>query len=151
NPSHDADARSYYLVHGFGSIVQWSTDFERAEKVFNEVRSAKRARRDDPERFERALKTYRQFEERSSNHAVWVIDQVGHRSAIRPYTVFFRADIEAMTIFHRTGHSPRWREFYAQWKRRVKSGEVWVKPFSPMPFARFEPKRIPPQEVLQAA
>src|SRR5215212_8443174 len=63
NPSHHAEARSYYLVHAFGSIVQWSTDFERAEKVFDEVRSAKRARGQDPDRFERALKTYRGFEE----------------------------------------------------------------------------------------
>jgi hypothetical protein len=78
-----------------------------------------------------------------------MLEQIGHRRAIRPYTIFFRADLAAMTIFHRTGHSPRWPEFYAQWKRRARSGDVWVEPFTPKPFSRFQPVRIEKQEVLQ--
>jgi hypothetical protein len=149
NPVHHPEARSYYLAHAFGSIVQWSTDFKRAEKVFHELRGATASRQRDPERFEEALKAYRRFEQTSSEHAAWVMDQVGHRRAIRPYSIFFRADLEAMTIFHRTGHSPRWPEFYAQWKRRAKSGDVWIEPFRPKPFSRFRPVRIQMQEVLQ--
>jgi hypothetical protein len=149
NPLHDAEARSHYLAHAFGSIVQWSTDFKSADKVFHELRAAAGRRKDVPERFEEALKAYRRFEETSSCHAVWLLDQIGHRSAIRPYTLFFRADIEAMTIFHRTGHSPRWPNFYAQWKRRARSGDVWVAPFTPRSFSRFTPVGIPRQEVLQ--
>jgi hypothetical protein len=149
NPRHDAEARSYYLAHAFGSIVQWSTDFESAKKVFDEMREARSHRQKDPEGFEAALKAYRRFEQTSSAHAVWTLEQVGHSRAVRPYTVFFRADLEAMTIFHKTGHSPRWPEFYPQWKRLARSGEVWVEPFTPKPFSRFTPVRIPMQEVLQ--
>jgi hypothetical protein len=149
NPAHDAEARSYYLAHAFGSIAQWSTDFKAAEKVFQELRTAVSRRRKDPERFVEALKAYRRFEQTSSEHAVWVLEQVGHPEAIRTYSVFFRGDLEAMTIFHRTGYAPRWPDFYAQWKRRAKSGEVWAEPFRPRPFSRFQPVGIEQQEVVQ--
>ena len=149
NPLHHPESRSYYLAHAFGSIVQWSTDFERAEKVFKELRKANGSRQQQPGRFEEALNAYCRFEQTSSEHAVWVLEQIGHRRAVRPYTIFFRADLEAMTIFHRTGHSPRWPEFYAQWRRRAKSGDVWAEPFTPKPFSRFQPVRIEKQEVLQ--
>jgi hypothetical protein len=36
NPRHDHESACYYLAHSFGSIVQWSTDYERAQKVFDE-------------------------------------------------------------------------------------------------------------------
>jgi hypothetical protein len=150
NPAHDPEARSYYLAHAFGSIIQWSTDFKAAQKVFQELRRVAGRRTESPGRFEEALKAYRRFEETSSEHAVWLLEQSGHRAAIRPYTVFFRADIEAMTIFHRTGHSPRWPDFYAQWKRRTNAGELWLEPFTPRSFSRLTPVHIDTQEVLQA-
>jgi len=149
NPLHHPEFRSYYLAHAFGSIVQWSTDFKSAEKVFKELRKTAASRQQKPDRFEEALKAYCRFEQTSSEHAVWVLEQIGHRGAVRPYTIFFRADLEAMKIFHRTGHSPRWPEFYAQWKRRAKSVDLWVEPFTPKPFSRFQPVRIETQEVLQ--
>ena len=149
NPRHAADARSFYLAHAFGSIVQWSTDFKTAEKVFEELRAAAEARRKEPAKLEAALKAYRRFEQTSSEYAVWLLEQIGHRTAIAPYTIFFRADIEAMTILHRTGRAPEWPEFYAQWKRLAKSGGVWVEPFIPKPFSRFKVIRIEAQEVLQ--
>ncbi len=149
NPLHDAQPRSYYLAHAFGSTIQWSTDFKAAQKVFQELRTSAGRRQEAPDRFEEALKAYRRFEQTSSEHAVWLLEQIGHSAAIRPYTVFFRADIEAMTIFHRTGHSPRWPDFYAQWKRRARSGDVWAAPFTPRPFSRFTPLAIAKQEVLQ--
>jgi hypothetical protein len=84
-----------------------------------------------------------------SQHAVWVLSAIGHAEAIEPYTVFFRADIEAMTIFHRTGKEPRWPDFFADWKESVRKGEIQVDPFRPKPVARFRPVRIEKQEVLQ--
>src|SRR5687768_2846921 len=146
NPVHDRSAASYYLAHSFGSIYQWSTDLERAQKVFDELRRAKK-RKDA--RFEKALQAWRRFEQSSSEHAVWVLDHAGHADAIAPYTVFFRADIEAMTVFHRTGKEPRWPDFFAEWKQKVAAGEIRIDPFRPTPIARFIPVRIEKQEVLQ--
>jgi hypothetical protein len=146
NPVHDREAASYYLAHSFGSIYQWSTNFEQAQTVFDGLRDAKRAK---DARFEEALSAWRLFEQTSSDHAVWVLDQAGHADAIAPYTVFFRADIEAMTVFHRTGKEPRWPDFSAEWKAKVSRGEIRIEPFRPKPVARFRPVRIEKQEVLQ--
>jgi hypothetical protein len=146
NPVHDRDAASYYLAHSFGSIYQWSTDFEHAQKVFDALRDAKKAK---DARFEEALNDWRRFEQTSSEHAVWVLDHAGHAAAIASYTVFFRADIEAMTVFHRTGKEPRWPDFFAEWKEKVSRGEIRIEPFRPKPVARFRPVRIEKQEVLQ--
>ena len=146
NPLHDQVACSYYLAHSFGSIYQWSTDFERARKVFDELRDAKKDPRNN---FESALDEWRQFEATSSDHAVWILGEIGHSDAVEPYTVFFRADIEAMTIFHRTGKEPRWPDFFADWKARVARGEIRIDPFTPKPIAPFRPVRIEKQEVVQ--
>lgn len=146
NPVHDRVACSYYLAHSFGSIYQWSTDFEQTRKVFEGLRETKRGRGAD---FEAAMERWRQFEETSSDHAVWVLAATGHTDAIDPYTVFFRADIEAMTIFHRTGKEPRWPDFFADWKAKVAIEEIRIDPFKPKPVARFRPVRIEKQEVLQ--
>ena len=146
NPKHDRQALSFYVAHALGSIYQWSTDFARAQTVFNDLRDAKK---DDRAGFERALEAWRSFEQTSSEHAVWVLGEIGHAEAIDPYTVFFRADIEAMTVYHRTGKEPRWPDFFADWKRRVESGEIRIDPFRPKPVARFRPVRIETQEVLQ--
>lgn len=149
NPRHDRDARSYYLAHAFGSIAQWSTDFARAKKVFDELRHAKKKRQEKPAEFEAALEHYRKFEQTSSKHAVWMLAETGHTAAVKPYTLFFRADIEAMTLFHRTGKAPRWPDFYAEWKRKASTGGLWIEPFRPKPVSRFRPVPIEPQEVLQ--
>jgi hypothetical protein len=146
NPKHDQEAASFYLAHSFGSIAQWSTNFEHAQKVFDELRDAKKRK---GARFEEALKAWRRFEQTSSDHAVWVLDRAGHAEAIAPYTVFFRADIEAMTVFHRTGKEPRWPDFFAEWKEKVARGEIRIDPFRPKPVARFRPVPIEKQEVLQ--
>ena len=146
NPRHDREAGSYYLIHAFGSIYQWSTDSEHARTVFEALRDAK-GRKDAA--FEEALGAWQTFEQTSSEHAVWVLGEIGHADSVQPYTVFFRADIEAMTIFHRTGKEPAWPEFFAEWKERVARGDIRVEPFRPKPVARFRPVRIEKQEVLQ--
>lgn len=122
SPAHDVESACYYLVHAFGSIYQWSNDFDRAQKVFEQLRKAKT---------EAAIAAWRRFEETSSEYAAWVLQEIGHAEAVGSYTVFFRADIEAMTIFHRTGKEPRGPDFFADWKRRVESGEIRVEPFRP--------------------
>ena len=147
NPVHNREALGYYLAHSFGSIYQWSTDYAGAQKVFDELRDAKGA--GAKVEFERALKAWRLFEQTSSDHAVSVLHEIGHADAIDPYTLFFRADIDAMTIFHRSGKEPRWPDFYTEWKRAVERGDIRVEPFRPKPVARFQPVRIEKQEVLQ--
>ncbi len=149
NPVHDREALCFYLAHALGSIYQWSTDFEHAQKVFDELRDAKAKRHQDRPRFLMAVDEWRIFEQTSSDHAVWVLAHAGHAEAIEPYTVFFRADIEAMTIFHRTGKEPRWPDFFADWKRKVASGEIRIAPFEPREVGPFEPARIEKQEVFQ--
>jgi hypothetical protein len=139
NPRHDLEARCFYLAHSFGSIVQWSTDYERAKKVVKDVRS-------DPQK---GIAAYRNFEQTSSEHAVWVLNEIGHADAVAAYTTFFRADIESMTIFHLTGKAPDWPEFFAEWKRKAASGEIQIEPFTPRAIPPFHPVRIREQEVLQ--
>jgi hypothetical protein len=146
NPKHDREACCYYLAHSFGSIFQWSTNFEHAQQTFNDLRDAKR---NEGHLFEEALEAWRLFEQTSSDHAVWVLAAIGHAESIDAYTVFFRADIEAMTVFHRTGKEPRWPDFFAEWKGKIARGEIRIEPFRPKPVTRFRPVRIEKQEVLQ--
>jgi hypothetical protein len=146
NPKHDREAASFYLAHSFGSIYQWSTDFEHAQRVFEQLRDAKKGARHG---FETALDEWRLFEQTSSEYATGVLGEVGHTEAIEPYTVFFRADIEAMTVFHRTGKEPTWPDFFAEWKENVSKGKIRLEPFRPKPVSRFRPARIEKQEVLQ--
>jgi hypothetical protein len=146
NPVHDREACCYYLAHSFGSIYQWSSDFGRARKAFDDLRAAKK---DAGIAFEEALERWRRFEEVSSEHAVWVLGEIGHAAAVDAYTVFFRADLEAMTVFHRTGKEPSWPEFFAAWKEGVARGSIRIEPFRPRAVAPFEPVPIEEQEVVQ--
>ena len=146
NPKHDLEALCFYLAHSFGSIYQWSLDTRRAQLIFNALRDAKKT---GGTGFEQALQVWRLFEQTSSEHAVWVLGEIGHADAVDPYTVFFRADIEAMTVYHRTGKEPRWPDFFADWKRKVATGEIQIDPFRPKPVARFTPRKIEKQEVVQ--
>jgi hypothetical protein len=149
NTVHPLDARCYYLAHSFGSIVAWSLDLEGAHAVFRELRGSKSTRISDPDRFERALKRFCDFEELASEYAVWVLAAIGHQNVVPPYTEFFRADAESMTMLHRDGTAPPWSEFFAAWKRRVASGEQRVAPYLPRPVPPFRPVRIEKQQVVQ--
>ena len=139
NPRHDLEARCFYLAHSFGSIVQWSTDYEHAKKVVDDVRR-------EPEA---GIAAYRNFEQTSSEYAVWILNDIGHADAVAAYTIFFRADIESMTIFHLTGKAPEWPEFFAEWQKKAASGEIRIEPFTPRVVPPFRPVRIRQQEVLQ--
>jgi hypothetical protein len=150
NPTHDVDSLAYYLAHSYGSIVAWSVEPSSVQAVFDELRDAKTTRSGNPERLERALQPFRQFEARTSEYAVWVLEQAGFQIVIPDYTVFFRADIEAITIFHRTGRAPVWRLFLAQWKDEIARGVRSIDPFPPRAVPpTFSPMRIDLQEVKQ--
>jgi hypothetical protein len=149
NPGHDRTAAAYYLAHAFGSIVQWSTDFENAKKVFDDLRDVKKRGQKSPDAFEEAVLRWRKFEQTSSEYAVWTIEESSHTLAIEPYTIFFRADIEAMTVFHRTDKAPEWPEFFGEWKRQVERGQILPEPFPPRRVPPFTPVKIEKQEVVQ--
>lgn len=149
DPGFDLQSRCYYLVHAFGSIVQWSLDREESQRVFSELRAAKADKESRPDRFASALDRYLKFEQTSSEYAVWLLADTGHAWAVRSYTVFFRADLQAMAEFHRGGQAPVWREFFGEWKQRVARGQQEITPFEPRPVPPFEPASIPTEEVVQ--
>ena len=95
------------------------------------------------------MAAHRAFEERSSGHAVWLLADLGHGWAVPAYTVFFRADLAAMTAFHRTGTAPKWQEFYPAFADRVARGQVQVPPFDPRPVPNFRAAKIEHQDVVR--
>jgi hypothetical protein len=60
-----------------------------------------------------------------------------------------RADLEALTEYHRTGKAPVWRDFFALWNADVASGRRVVTPYTPKPLPAFTPVAIERQEILQ--
>jgi len=149
NPRHDPESLTFYLVHSFGSIATWCLDLAGVQAMFDELRDAKASRSENPERLERALRPFREFEIRTSEYAVWVLHELGCDSIIGDYTVFFRADIEAITIFHRTGHAPVWQTFLARWKDEIGRGVRSIEPFMAREVPAFSPRCIELQEVKQ--
>lgn len=148
NPRYDREQRCYYLVHALGSMVEWGLRHRQVQALFDELRSAKEDRR-DRERLDRAIEAYRAFEVKSSEYAVWLLAELGHAADIPAYTNFARADLEAMTLSHRTGELPRWPDFFAAWNREVARGERTVEPYRPRPVPPFRPAKIKTQEIVQ--
>ncbi len=149
NTRRDLEPQLFYLTHSFGSIVEWSVDYAHAVRVFEELRAAKAAEISEPQRFELALKAFRDFEEIASEYAVTLLREVGCEQLVAPYTEFFRADLEAMCQFHRQGVAPDWPTFFAGWKNQVARGERVVAPYTPRPIPRFQPVRIEEQPIIQ--
>jgi hypothetical protein len=149
NRDFPAEDRLYYLVHALGSIVRWSLSRDDVQRMFDELRDAKEQKDAEPERFERAVAAYRAFETESSEFAVWLLREVGHPETIDSYTRFMRADLESMTQFHRTGHAPKWGEFFRQWCADVAAGRRRVEPYQPKPIPPFQPVTTEWQEILQ--
>jgi len=44
-----------------------------------------------------------------------------------------RADLEAMTEFHRTGRAPVWHDFFSRWTADVAAGRRYLEPFQVQP------------------
>jgi hypothetical protein len=149
NRDYKAEERIYYLIHALGSVVLWSLNEAGIAEMFSELRDKKSEKADDHARFETAIAKYRDFEVEASKLAVSLFDQLGQPDKVSPYTNFMRADLEAMTEFHRTGIAPVWSKFFDRWNHEVASGSRQVAPFDPKPIPPFQPVRIERQEILQ--
>jgi hypothetical protein len=68
---------------------------------------------------------------------------------VSAYTNFMRADLEAMTEYHRTGTAPVWEDYFARWNESVADGLKKVPAFRSKPLPAFAPGRIENQEILQ--
>jgi hypothetical protein len=147
NEAFDLEERTWYLVHALGSIAIWSLDRRAVQRMFDDLRDAKQSH--DAGRLEKMIANYRDFEIRSSEHAVWLLDRLDAASVIDAYTNFMRADLESMTELHRTGKAPVWRQFFRRWNEQVRAGNWQVVPFYPRVIPDFHPIQIQNQEILQ--
>jgi hypothetical protein len=149
NTAYDLETRCHNIAHAFGHIAQWSLDFPRFQKLYEELNTAKANKAVDPERLRRALGEFRRYEEEASGYATWLLVQTGNADAIPAFTNFARADIEAIVAFHRDGAAPAWHRFFADWNAQVARGERHLPGFEPKAVPPFTPVGIPPQEVIQ--
>jgi hypothetical protein len=149
NNLYTPEDRTYYLAHSLGSIVRWSLSHNAVQQMFDNLRAAKKGKEADPTSLERAIEAYRAFEIESSEFAVWLLNELGGTEAVPSYTNFMRADLEALTEFHRIGQAPVWRDFFAHWNEEVAQGRREVPPFRPKPIPPFQPVHIENQEILQ--
>jgi hypothetical protein len=132
----------------WASIVRWSLSKPRVQSMFDNLRVAKKDP-GDKHRLERAIDAYRAFEIESSEFAVALLSEVGEREVIPFYTNFMRADLEALTEYHRTGQAPIWRDFFDTWNENVAANRQIVAPFPPKPIPSFKPTTIETQEIIQ--
>lgn len=149
NRDYDAEERTYYLIHALGSIVLWSLNKKAVQSMYDELRDTKGKEFRGSSRLERAIGAYRAFEIESSELAVALLNELHYSQVAPSYANFMRADLEAMTEFHRSGQAPVWRDFFARWNEEVARGSRRIEPFVPKPLPRFQPVEIERQEVLQ--
>ncbi len=149
NSDYAPEERAFYLAHALGSMVRWAMSQDAVQDLFDELRAAKKDRAGQASQLEQAIAAYRAFEIESSDFAVWILGQLGHPDVIPSYTNFMRADLEALTMFHRSGKAPVWRDFYSRWNQDVAQGQRQIEPFHPKPVPPFTPVRTEKQEILQ--
>jgi hypothetical protein len=149
NKHYDATERAFYLAHSIGSIAEWSLQAEQSNQVMQELRQAKRARKGDSARFDRALGAYLAFETRTWERAVWLFNDTRNEEFIDAFSNFGRADLESMRIFHTSGKAPVWRDFFKAWNEQVARGQKTVTSFARRPIPDFHAIKIPEQEIVQ--
>jgi 23S rRNA G2069 N7-methylase RlmK/C1962 C5-methylase RlmI len=147
NSSFTPEERTYYFAHALGSVVRWSVSKPNIQAIFDELRDAKK--KAEANRLERAIKAYRAFEIESSEFAVWLLRELGHANVVPSYTNFMRADLDALTEFHRSGVAPVWRDFFPRWNMEVAEGRRHVVPFTAKAIPAFSPVEIETQEIIQ--
>jgi hypothetical protein len=147
--SHDPGELLYYLAHSLGSCAGWALDYSGVKGIFDELRSAKEGDGSGSPRFRRALMAFRQFEEVSASYGAWALSENGGAELVDDYSEFFRADLEAITMFHRTGELPAWRGFLASWHEAIAAGTQSRHPFPIRVIPPFVPRLIDVQEVKQ--
>jgi hypothetical protein len=149
NSDNKPEECAFFLAHSLGSVARWALASEASRAIYTELRQAKEDKQGAPDRFARALAAFCAFEETTSEHAVWLLADLDFAEAVGFYTLFARADLEAMVIFHRTGSVPSWASFFARWKKKAARGEWVVSPYRPRPIPPFRPVKIETQEIVQ--
>jgi hypothetical protein len=149
NERYDPAERAWYFAHALGSIVRWSQSPDECDTLFERLDDAKARRKQNPSRLEFELSDYRVYESDASEYAVWLLKELGFEDLIPAYTKFARADLEIMTLHHRNGTAPPWREFFAEWNRDVAAGRRKVEPYRLKPIPPFHPVKMREQKILQ--
>lgn len=149
NTNFDIETCCHNIAHSLGHIAQWSLDYAHFHDLYVELNAAKANKQHDPAALERALRRFHEYEEESSQYAVWLLIDTGCADALPGFTLFARADIEAIVAFHRDGLAPVWLPFFADWCERAQCGTLEVRSFEPKPIPRFTPIPIEAQEVIQ--
>jgi hypothetical protein len=149
NTDYDLETRCYNIAHSFGHIAQWSLDYPRFQRLYDELHAAKANKYANVVALERALQRFRAYEEEASEYAAWLLRETGNADILPGFTNFARADIEVIVAFHRDGHAPVWHSFFDDWNAKVVRGELKLRPFEPKPIPLFTPLPIEPQEVIQ--
>jgi hypothetical protein len=148
NGQLDEEWRACYLVHSLGSIVAWRVDARGVRAMFHELRDAKTTRETDPARLDKALDNFRAFETRASEYGAQILNDIDAAWAIASFSLFFRADLESITMFHRDGRAPVWKDFLARWRSDVAAGLRELEPFRSRAVPDVPPVAIDKQEVL---
>jgi len=149
NVDYDWETRCHNIAHSIGHIAQWSLEYERFRTLYDELYAAQARKRADAQPLEQALLRFRAYEEEASQYAAWLFEVTGWKQVLPAFTVFARADIEAIAGFHRDGIAPIWRTFFAEFQAKIARGEIVVSPFTPKPIPPFTPRLIGAQEVIQ--
>jgi len=149
NSDCDWETRCHNLVHSIGHIAQWCLAFDEHRTLYDELYAAQARKREDPRPLEHALQRFREYEEEASQYGAWLLDATGWAEALPAFTVFARADIEAIVGLHRDGIAPIWHEFFADYQTRIARGELAARPFEPKPIPTFTPRLIQSQEVIR--
>lgn len=149
NISYDLETRCHNITHSLGHIAQWSLDYAKQRRLYDDLHAAQAKKAADPAALERALVRFRAYEEEASQYATWLIADSGCADALPAFTNFARADIEAIVAFHRDGIAPVWHEFFERWNQELAAGARTLRAFDPKPIPPFTPLHIEPQEVIQ--
>lgn len=150
NSNCDIQTRCHNLGHAFGHVIQWSREGRRCQTLYDELYAAKEGLPHDRDRLEYALTAFREYEVEASDYAAGLLLETGNADALGAFTLFARADIEAIVSYHRDGVAPIWDAFFARWKDCVACGEFEIAPFAPKAIPPFSPIAIAPQEVIRA-
>ncbi len=150
NSNCDQETQCHNLGHSFGHIAQWSLDGPRCQALYDELYAAQETKHVDPPALERALAAFRQYEEEASAYAAWLLIATDNSAAIDSFTLFARADIEAIVTYHREGVAPVWSDFFEAWQTKAARGEIEVREFVPKPIPPFTPLPLAPQEIIRA-
>jgi hypothetical protein len=149
NDAYDWETRCHNVAHAIGHIAQWSLEHDRFRTLYDELYAAQARKHEDVGPLDKAILRFREYEEEASQYAAWLWEVIGWPEALPSFTVFARADIEAIAGFHRHGIAPIWREFFADYQARIARGELVARPFQPKPIPPFTPRLIGKQEVIQ--